>query len=83
MDCVRAVVDLTTDLHNHALIYIKTSRRDLFHDRRAITSINEHKAAHRLFYSNHVAVVVARGALLVIYHQYFRGVIQSDTQRLG
>jgi len=81
MNCVRAVVELFTYLHNHALIDIETAGRDFIHDRTAVTGVDENQAPYRLTDTHHVAVVVAGGALLVVDDENFRAAIHCATQR--
>jgi hypothetical protein len=81
MNCVRAVVELFTYLHNHALIDIETAGRDFIHDRTAVTGVDENQAPYRLTDTHHVAVVVSGGALLVVDDENFRAAIHCTTQR--
>lgn len=71
MNCVSTVVELIADFHHHALIYVETPGCNFVHDRATLSCIYQHETTHGLSDSDHAAVVVAGGALLVIDEQNF------------
>jgi hypothetical protein len=69
MDGIGAIIEFAAQLHDHALVDVEPSRRDLFHNRAAIPGIDQCKAADGLANAHQVAVQVTRGTLLVVDEQ--------------